>query len=209
MFYNQIYQGGIRALLDYDNSIFDNFASPADPDGVKIPEADIIDHIIYKYGDAPLFTPDPAVMKYYIGKWSARRLPIWERFYKAVLAEYDPLNNYDRTEKTTDYLTHGHTVTTDDDLTAGTSVENQISADNANTYQPDSKAINSGKDQRDIKEAHTGIDKRDYDSHVFGNIGVTTSQQMLTAELDLIPRLDVIDMIANDFHDEFNLMIYN
>lgn len=209
MFYNQIYQGGIRALLDYDNSIFDNFTSPADPDGVKIPEADIIDHIIYKYGDAPLFTPDPAVMKYYIGKWSARRLPIWERFYKAVLAEYDPLNNYDRTEKTTDYLTHGHTVITDDDLTAGTSVENQISADNASTYQPDSKAINSGKDQRDISEKHTGIDKRDYDSHVFGNIGVTTSQQMLTAELDLIPRLDVIDMIANDFHDEFNLMIYN
>ena len=245
MFYNQIYQGGIRALLDYDNSIFDNFIAPADPDGVEIPAADIIDHIIYKYGDAPLFTPDPATIKYYIGKWSERRRPLWERYYKAVLAEYDPLQNYDRTEDMTDDLQHGHTVTTDDDLqhghtvttdddlqhghtvttdddlTNGLTTENQISADNASTYQPDNKSINSGKDERDISEKHTGTDQRDISekhtgkdthtikSHVYGNIGVLTSQAMLESELNLIPRLDVIDVIADDFHDEFNLMIYN
>ena len=233
MFYNQIYQGGIRALLDYDNTIFDTFVAPADPDGVQIPAEDIIDHIIYKYGDAPLFTPDPAIMKFYIGKWSLRRLPLWERYYKAVLAEYEPLQNYDRTEDTTDDLQHGHTVTTDDDLqhghtvttdddlTNGLTTENQISADNASTYQPDNKSINSGKDERDISEKHTGTDQRDISekhtgkdthtikSHIYGNIGVTTSQQMLEAELNLIPRLDVIDVIADDFHEEFNLMIYN
>lgn len=233
MFYNQIYQGGIRALLDYDNTLFDNFVAPADPDGVQIPAEDIIDHIIYKYGDAPLFTPDPVIMKFYIGKWSLRRLPLWERYYKAVLAEYEPLQNYDRTEKITDEmqhghivttdddLQHGHTVTTDDDLTNGLTTENQISADNASTYQPDNKSINSGKDERDISEKHTGKDERDIsekhtgkdthtiNSRVYGNIGVTTSQQMLESELDLIPRLDVIDVIADDFHEEFNLMIYN
>lgn len=257
MFYNQIYQGGIRALLDYDNSIFDNFVAPADPDGVQIPAEDIIDHIIYKYGDAPLFTPDPAIMKFYIGKWSLRRLPLWERYYKAVLAEYEPLQNYDRTEQVTDELQHGHQITTDDDLqhghrvttdddllhghsittnddlTNGLTTENQISADNANAYQPDSKSINSGKDERDISEVHAGSDQRDIsevhagtdqrdisevhagkdthtiNSRVYGNIGVTTSQQMLESELNLIPRLDVIDVIADDFHEEFNLMIYN
>lgn len=209
MFVNQIYQGGIRALLAYDNTLFDNFTAPTDPEGTPVDLDLIINTILYKYGDAPLFTPNPAVMKFYIGEWSERRQPLWNRFYKAVLEEYDPISNYDRTEKTSDYLTHGHTVTTDDDLTAGTSVENQISADNASTYQPDSKAINSGKDQRDISEKHTGIDKRDYDSHVFGNIGVTTSQQMLQSELDIIPELDLIEFIADDFHSEFNLMLYN
>lgn len=209
MFVNQIYQGGIRALLAYDNTLFDNFTAPTDPEGTPVDLDLIINRILYKYGDAPLFTPDPAVMKFYIGEWSERRQPLWNRFYKAILEEYDPISNYDRTEKTTDYLTHGHTVTTDDDLTAGTSVENQISADNASTYQPDSKAINSGKDQRDISEKHTGIDKRDYDSHVYGNIGVTSSQQLLQSELDLIPELDLIEFVADDFHSEFNLMLYN
>ena len=233
MFVNQIYQGGIRALLAYDNTLFDNFTAPTDPEGTPVDLDLIINRILYKYGDAPLFTPDPAVMKFYIGQWSERRQPLWNRFYKAILEEYDPLSNYDRTEKTTDYLTyghkivtnddlkHGHKVVTNDDLTAGTSVENQISADNASTYQPDNKAINSGKDERDIDETHSGTDerdldethsgtdKRDYDSRIHGNIGVTTSQQMLQSELDIIPELDLVEFIADDFHSEFNLMMYN
>ena len=233
MLNNMLWQGGIRALLDYDPTIFDSFNPPEDPDGNEMNVQMIVDHIVYKYGDAPLAVPDPAVIKYYIGSWSARRKPLWDRYYRAILAEYDPLENYNRTEKTTDYLTyghkvvtnddlkHGHKVVTNDDLKAGTSVENQISADNANTYQPDSKAVNSGTDERDIDETHSGTDerdldethsgtdKRDYDSHVSGNIGTTTSQMMLESEIDLIPRLDLCDFIANDFHEEFNLMVYN
>lgn len=228
MFVNELYQGGIRALLDWDNTLFDNMSLPED-----VSLEDVVDHIIFKYGDAPLFSPDPAVMKYYITKWSARRLSQWVRFKNAIEEEYNPLENYDRTEETTDYLTHGHkivtnddlkhgeTITTDDDLTHGHTLENQISADNASTYQPDAKSINSGIDQRDISEGHSGTDerdldethsgqdKRDYNSHIHGNIGVTTSQQMLQSELDLIPRLDLLDFIADDFHSEFNIMIYN
>ena len=209
MLVNQIYQGGIRALLDYDNTVFDNFVSPEDPDGVAVDAQLIIDNIIYKYGDAPLFTPDPAVMKYYIGVWSTKRKPLWDRFYRAILEEYDPLHNYDRNEKITDELTHGHTVTTDDDLTGGLTIENQISADNAGTYQPDSKSINGGKDERDITEKHTGKDTHIITTQTYGNIGVTTSQQMLKAEIDLLPALDIINYIADDFHEEFNLMMYN
>ena len=228
MFVNELYQGGIRALLDWDNTLFDNMSLPDD-----VALDDVVDHIIFKYGDAPLFSPDPAVMKYYITKWSARRLSQWVRFKNAIEEEYNPLENYDRTEETTDYFTHGHkivtnddlkhgeTITTDDDLTHGHTLENQISADNASTYQPDNKSINSGIDQRDISEGHSGTDerdldethsgqdKRDYDSHIHGNIGVTTSQQMLQSELDLIPKLDLLDFIADDFHSEFNIMIYN
>ena len=204
MFVNELYQGGIRALLDWDNTLFDNMSLPDD-----VALEDVVDHIIFKYGDAPLFSPDPAVMKYYITKWSARRLSQWVRFKNAIEEEYNPLENYDRTEETTDYLTHGHKVVTNDDLTHGLTTEGQISADNASTYQPDSKAINSGKDQRDLDETHSGQDKRDYNSHIHGNIGVTTSQQMLQSELDLIPKLDLLDFIADDFHSEFNIMIYN
>ena len=204
MFVNELYQGGIRALLDWDNTLFDNMSLPDD-----VALDDVVDHIIFKYGDAPLFSPDPAVMKYYITKWSARRLSQWVRFKNAIEEEYNPLENYDRTEETTDYFTHGHKVVTNDDLTHGLTTEGQISADNASTYQPDSKAINSGRDQRDLDETHSGQDKRDYDCHIHGNIGQTTSQQMLQSELNLIPQLDLLDFIADDFHSEFNIMIYN
>lgn len=167
MFVNEMHQGGIAALLDYDNTIFDGIVLPT-----GISAEDVIDKIIFKYGNTPLMHPDPAVMAYYIPKWSARRQAVWVRYKTAIEKTYDPLNNYDRYE------------------TGTSTAENTISADNASTYQPDSKTVVTP------------------DLHTYGNIGVTTSQQMLAAELDIVGRLDLIDYIADDFRSEFCLDIY-
>ena len=180
MFVNQLNQGGIRALLAYDSSLFDEMSLP---EGVDLQK--VVDKIIFNYGDAPLFCPDPAVMKYYITTWSAERLPLWNRFKTATELEYNPIENYDRNEEG------------ENKFSPATTYENKISADNASTYQPDRQTVGSGTDTTEFK------------NHVHGNIGVTTSQQMLQSELDLIPSLDVIDFIADDFHQEFNLLMYN
>lgn len=210
MFVNELWQGGIRALIAYDSTLFDTMSLPTDGDGNTVATlADIVDHILFKYGDTPLFCPEPSVMKFYIAKWSARRVAQWNRFYAAISEEYDPLENYDRHEKTDDDLTYGHKIVTNNKITHGLTTESQVSADNAATYQPDTKAINSGNDQTNGGETHSGKDQRDYESRIHGNIGVTTSQQMLASELDLIPRLDLIDFIADDFREEFCLYVYN
>lgn len=203
MYVNQLHHSGIRAILDYDNSIFDSMVVPT-----TVTLADVVDRILFKYGDTPLFCPEPDVIKFYIGKWSNRRLPLWNRYNAAITAQYNPIENYDRNEDNKTHLTHGHVVTTDDDLTNGLTTENTVSADNAATYQPNTKSANSGTDQRDISEKHTGTDYTHIESRIHGNIGVTTSQQMLESELDLIPRLDLIDYIADDFKSEFCLYVY-
>lgn len=237
MLVNELHQGGIRALLDYDNTIFDSMQLP---EGVDL--ADVVDHILYKYGDAPLFSPDPSVVKFYIGRWSKRRLPLWERYKAAIELEYNPIENYDRQEL--ERFTHGKSVGhtgTITDATSGTITDqpsgvikverddtstDNLSADNSSTYQPDSQNILDGetktsyqdyKEERSFNqyqeqrtfgdtESASGTDTKD--SRIHGNIGVTTSQQMLTSELDLIPRLDLIDYIAEDWHSEFNMMMY-
>ena len=48
MFVNQIYQGGIRALIDYDNTLFDNFIAPTDHEGTPVDLDLIINRILYK-----------------------------------------------------------------------------------------------------------------------------------------------------------------
>lgn len=227
MFVNELHQGGINALLAYDSTIFDNMVLPS---GISLDE--VVDNIVLKYGDTPLMIPAPEIMKFYIGRWSSKRIAQWNRFKVAIEKQYNPIENYNRTEKrtsTTDYghnitsgesITHGHKVKTDDDLTRDLTTENQISADNASTYQADRMEINGGRDQRDLTEQHSGVDSstgsethsgkdsETIDSQISGNIGVTTSQQMLTSELDLIPRLNLIDYITEDFHQEFCLSIY-
>ena len=180
MFVNQLYQGGIRALLAYDSTLFDDMSLPEDVDLQTL-----IDRILFNYGDAPLFCPDPAVMKYYITAWSAERLPLWNRFKTAAEMEYNPIENYDRTENSSN------------EFSPATSYENMISADNAMTYQPDRKTVGSGKDTNK------------YNSRIHGNIGVLTSQSMLESEINLIPKLDIVDFIVDDWHNEFCLFMYN
>ena len=167
MLVNQLHQGGIRALLDYDSTIFDDMVLPT---GVDLQE--VVDTIIFKYGDTPLFCPDPAVMKYYIKSWSTHKVDLWDRYKAAVEAQYNPIENYDRYESGTD------------------TNEVTVSADNESEYQPDTKAV------------------RTPDLHIHGNIGVTSSMQLINQELDLIPRLDLVDYIADDFKSEFCLYTY-
>ena len=221
MFVNELHQGGIRAILDYDPTVFDDMLLP---DDVEL--ADVVDNIIYKYGDTPLFTPDPSVIKFYIGRWSKTRLPLWNRFQAAVEEEYDPLQNYDRHEKKE--LTHGKKVTysgTITDTPSGTITDSadytstdSMAADNSSTFENDTKKTVNGKtnektftsyqEQRSFNNSDTNSGKDSEDNHIYGNIGVTTSQQMLQAELDLIPHLDLIEFISDDWHSEFCLSIY-
>lgn len=168
MFVNELKQGGIRALLMYDDTLFDNFTTP---DGIDKNAA--IDNILYKYGDTPLHTPDPAIIKYYLGKWSERRGALWTRYKETAEAEYNPIENYDRYEEGTD------------------ATENTVSADNATTYQSDTKH------------------ERTLNLHTHGNIGVTTAAHMQSELMDLIPRFDVYEFIADDFKSEFCLYLYS
>lgn len=235
MLVNELHQGGIRAILDWDLTVFDNMSLPESVD-----LQDVVDHIVYKYGDAPLFTPEPEILKYYIKVWSKRRLPLWERYESAIAAEYNPIENYDRSELRTETrsgsVEHSGTISTDDNGTVNTAdtgtvgntvIENttdQRAADNSDQWSNYDKQLfdSNGtttnnlnrEEERDLNKLETRdlTDEHDEDvtvnSRIHGNIGVTTSQQMLNSELDLIPRLDLIDYIADDWHAEFNMMIY-
>lgn len=56
-----------------------------------------------------------------------------------------------------------------------------------------------------LTDRHTGDEK--YTSHVHGNIGVTTSQQMITSELEL-RKFDIYEDIAARFEHEFLVQVY-
>ena len=55
-------------------------------------------------------------------------------------------------------------------------------------------------DSLDGETVHSG--------RVHGNIGVTTSQQMLKSELDLVPQLNIINYIVHSFKMRFCVLVY-
>ena len=60
--------------------------------------------------------------------------------------------------------------------------------------------------QHGEKIQHTG--SHDRSVLAYGNIGVTTSQQMLTQEIELAKIINVIPVIVESFKDRFCLMVY-
>ena len=187
MLVNELHQGGVRALIDYDTTIFNNMVLPA---GISL--QDVVDHILFKFGDAPLFSPSPAVMKYYIGEWSRRKLPLWERYKKAIELQYDPIENYDRKEDITRKFNSTATQTGD--------TTTQRAADNSSSWE------NYDKDNINLTNGGSGGET--ITSRIHGNIGVTTSQQMLESELELIPKLNVINTMIESFKNRFCLLVY-
>lgn len=217
MLFNELHQGGIRALLDWDDTLFDGMVLPEgldDEDGVV--RGLIVDDIILRHGDTPLFIPEPTVMKYYITSWSTRMLPVFTRMYDACMAEYDPIENYnrieDRSETTKDTMGNTRTLNTNTATTGTNTTEDSVSAENVTTFSPDTKSVQTPN----LNEADTGTigDSGNYNgsltikSTIHGNIGVTTSQQMLESELALVPKLDIIRIISDSWAAEFCLAVY-
>lgn len=222
----QIASTGLLDLLYYDNTIMDNFTVP---DGIDRQLA--LDTIYQRCGLTPLYHPDPAWLKFYVGRWCSKNAKTWEELYKTTVQDYNPIYNYDRTEETTD--TRSGTRTLSEDTSSNTkqngdssvtdtssdSSEHTISADNSDSYEPGYKDVSSRQDTQSSESINhvdvTGdraVDETTGETYshklrAYGNIGVTTTQEMLEAQRTLV-RYNVYNEIADSFKEEFCLYIY-
>lgn len=124
----------------------------------------------------------------------------WNRLHSAIdESNYNPIENYDSTETRTPNLTFKDDSSTNSKQTAsgygfGSATANPISESSAN------KLDNTYTNER--KETGTETIAR------HGNIGVTTSQQMLESEIALRNNYVFQNVIMNDLDSLFCLKIY-
>ena len=191
--------------------------------GMIVPEGidrdDVIACIVEQYGQQTLVHPDPEYMRRYVPIWSKRRLGIWEKLLETTQLEDNPIDNYDRTEEITEHRETGRKTDTSttvkgSDTTVGDSMAaHDVSAENANDYQPDSKdTANDNTYVNHISNTagqigEAGTDIFTHVNHTHGNIGITTSQQMIEAQRSVV-RYSLIEEIAADYRDAFCLSIY-
>lgn len=215
MLFNELHQGGIRALLDWDDTLFAGMILPEDFDSEENRKL-IIDDIVLRHGDTPLFIPEPSIMKYYIQSWSIRMLPVFERMYAACTAEYDPIENYDRNESTTISKSYSigntRTLNTSRGTTGTYTTEESVSAENVTTFSPDTKTTETPNttvaDTGTIADQGANVGSDTISGNIHGNIGVTSSQQMLEQELALVPKLNMVRIISDSWAAEFCLAVY-
>ena len=187
---------------------FNNYMSSSNDDLFKylelpagIDRDTLINNILLRGGEFETLYADPYFLQNMIGVWSKKWQRTFSKWVKALSVDYEPLYNFDRHELYSDKRTQNEsgqrseTATAHDDSTSSGSgtTTNTVSAYDASTYQPhdQSESSSTGSNTSDAVTTANGNDKRDlnenvvHEGHLYGNIGVTTSQQMLRDELDI------------------------
>ena len=185
----------IIGLYNWDESLFDGMHLPD-----EITKEDFIDELLSMAGGQNVLYPDFDMMKRLITTWSGRRIASWEKMALALNTEYNPVHNYDRHEDYTDTrnLTGGYT-----DKVEGTDSQ-KVAAFDSDIMQPRSE---NNVDNTITRSYNDGGNIK-HEAHLYGNIGVTTSQEMIEAELGL-RKTDLIEIIIGEFIGRFCLDVYN
>lgn len=183
--------------------------------GLTLPEGlaknTLTNNILLQGGEFEVLYSDPFFLQDAISIWADREADTFKRWVDALAIEYAPLENYDRHENWTDTLDSdgtSRTTGTNDTSTSGT-VTTDVSAYDSTGYQPKEKVTTSETIDNDTTENNTStLDNEGvHAGRIHGNVGVTTSQQMLEAELDL-GYWNIYSRITDMFLKEFCIMLY-
>ena len=218
----------VLGLYQWDNTLFSLLTLPEGLD-----HDTLVDFILAECSDLEILYPNPEVLKGLIGVWSATQQYTWGKLYATMQLEYNPIDNYDRTETRTlasqaaGNSTDGGTDTvtsadTGSDSTTGSSTNlNQVKAFDtaANTFTDREKDTvnNSGSttygktNTNTTRYGHTNNNtyaKNDTEQNrAHGNIGVTTNQQMIEQERETA-KFNIFQVILDEFKQRFCVLVY-
>ncbi len=193
-------------MLSMDMDLFSELTLP---EGLE--KQTLTDNILLEGGEFEVVYPDPIALRSFIGIWSNREQDTFKRWVDALNIDYAPLENYDRQEHWTDETDGTGSSTSNGTLntTSSDNSELQKSAYDEANYSSYEKTINSGTNAS-ASHDQTGTtmsNDSEHNGRIHGNIGVTTSQQMLQAELDL-GYWNIYKRITQLFLQEFVIPVY-
>lgn len=209
-------------MKQYDKDLFELLTLPT-----GIDKETVTDNILLKGSEFEVIYSNPDLLHDAIGIFSNKWQRTFTKWVEALNIDYNPLENYDRIEDWTDTGTgkdtlnglvntvnNGGSNTTDGSTTNST---NEVSAYNTANFQNDSKVSGSTTGNSNTTNNFTGsetttntMDKTNNNIHtgrVHGNIGVTTSMQLLEAQLSIV-EWNVIEHITDMFLQEFCILVY-
>lgn len=222
----------LAGLYNWDETLFDAMIFPKNAD-----KQNFIDSLILSYGSCEPLYPDWDFMKNSaIPAWSIKWKSNIEKVYDLLeKLEYNPVENYDRQENWTDSpnitretqlsgtdsnkQTAGQGSTTKQ--TGTDTNEQKVSAFNSSGYDPSEQDIMTYGNQTQIttsgantnefsygrKDVNTEKGNTEHSGRIHGNVGVTTTQEMMESEMSL-RKQSFIDYCTGLFANDLLLLVY-
>ena len=182
----------VAALHDWEPTLFDDLQFPDVLDGDTLKN-----NIMIETEELEVLYPDPAVLKYAIGQWSARRIKTWNDMAAVLdVEDYNPFENVYRHE-------YRRTVQ-DRDLTYKTTGSStlSVSAYNESTFQ------NREKNTPDLTNTDKGQIVNTDTFEVHGDSAISDTQDLIRKEMELRKLYDLYDQIIEEFKQRFCLLVY-
>lgn len=167
----------------------------------------LVDTILLRCGNQFTYFQNEPMLRRAIKNFFKKYYVSFDRMAYALEIDYNPLENYSRTDdyiKTTDASS---TSNIKSESEANGTREDKVSAYNESVYQPKQyvDSDNSSSDTQDSESTNKVEEEYQLKSH--GNIGVTTNQKMATDELRL-RETSLYDKIAEMFEHDIMLQVY-
>lgn len=206
----------VSILTMYNNypDIFDDMVLP-----VGVDKELTINSITTEIAELDLLYSNPIILKQLISVWSNKELYNWKKLFATMNFDYNPIDNYDRTE--TETINNERTNNATGSQESETTNNLQIASENVHKVSGYNSASlfenegdtgtvnNTGTVGNNItsnsNSKDTGTESRTL--HSRGNIGVTTTQQMIEQERN-ISEFNIYDYIVRSFKRRFCLMLY-
>lgn len=172
-------------LLDFDNDLFTGLVLPTQ---LTDDTGTVIANILWKSMELEALYPDPTTAKIAIGVWSEARLYTWQRMADALYNAYNPFVNFTRDESRR--------------------IEYRPNLTNTSTDQ--GRGFNSATmvERQKATETQTGNAATIETFHSQGDSAMFTPTDIAGKETELRAKYDLINIITNEFLNEFCLMIY-
>lgn len=189
----------LYGMYKYDPTLFDGVTLPEGMDKTLM-----VNQIIRQSGDLFPYYQVPPEVKTAITEWFTRRKDNFAKLWQGFTSDYNPIENYDRHEDSTETPDITHTLSNSGKDTSTNEAE--VQGFNGADYVPNSRTTSSGTSSTNGTDKETGT--RTYTSRIHGNIGVTTSAQMLEGELELRRNFDIYALIAAEFETDNLIQVY-
>lgn len=183
----------------------------------------VINNILLESMPFETYYTDPDFLHDALGMFSKKYEWTFNKWAKALELEYDPISNYDRHEEWNDDGTRdtGSKIDTKTDTNGVTNnyydntTDHYVWSYDSDTKHQDEQTIDESG-TKVVDESHStgttnGTENQKTSNkrtgRAWGNIGVTTSQQMLQSEFE-IAAWNIVQNITNVFLNEFCIMVY-
>lgn len=211
----------IQAIYNYDNSIFDGLRLPTVADIVNV--RDLIDNppvlnkdtlianIILTCAELSLVYPDPQTIREAVRLWTNVNFHKWCELYSTMLYKYNPIWNKDGSYTDERQLSRNDTGSANSSGTSNVSgdLRHNVTGYDTNAYSPNTQEVTDNSSGYS-SAGSTADNRAETEKTVHteqGNIGVTTTQQMIIEQRNVV-EFNLYDYITQDFKRNFCVMVY-